>query len=62
MDYEELKVHYNNLSNLLHQIISETEDIPYENFRKNEALKERVFSQLQEIGEASREVMDMTNE
>lgn len=54
-------MHYNNITGLVHQILTETQGIAYEDFRKNEMLKERVFSQLQEIGQASREIMDQTN-
>jgi len=59
---EELQIHYNNLTNLIHEVLNETKGLDYEDFRKNENLKERIFSQLQEMGEVSREIMDMTNE
>lgn len=58
---EELRVHLNNITQLIHQILNETEGLGFEDFRKNEQLKERIFTQLQEIGEASREIMDTTN-
>jgi uncharacterized protein with HEPN domain len=54
-------MHYNNISGLVHQILTETQGIPYESFRKDEMLKERVFSQLQEIGQASREILEQTD-
>ncbi len=59
---EEIRIHHTNILHLIHQILDETKDINYEDFRKNELLKEMIFSQLQEIGEASREIMDITNE
>jgi len=62
MEKRELQAHYNNLTNLIHQILIETKGLEYEDFRKNELLKERIFAQLQELGEASREIMDVTNE
>ena len=62
MDNNVLQIHINNLSGLIHQILIETQGIAYEDFRKNEMLKERVFSQLQEIGQASREIIDQTNQ
>ncbi len=62
MRSEELRLHHTNILHIIHQILNETEDVAYEEFRKNEPLKERIFAQLQEIGQASREIMDLTNE
>ena len=59
---EEIRVHHTNMLHLIHQILNETKDKTYEEFRKNEPMKERIFSQMQEIGEASREIIDITNE
>lgn len=48
--------------NLLHQIISETRDKDFEEFKVDGELREMVFFKLKEIGEASREMVDITDE
>lgn len=52
----ELQQHITNISDLTRDIRTEMEGVTPEDFRKNEELKETVYSMLQEIGEASREI------
>ncbi len=59
---EELKFKLTNIADLIHNIIAETDDVPYNEFTKNEQLKERVFSQLQEIGQSANEISASLNE
>ena len=52
----ELQQHVNNISDLIRDVISETRGVGLDDFRKNEDIKETVYSHLQEIGEAAREI------
>ena len=57
----EIDRHRENILGLLHQVISESRATSWDDFSANEQQKERIFSQLQEIGEASRELSDITD-
>ncbi len=56
MNKIELQQHINNISDLTRDIRNETDGKTFEDFRKNEELKETVYSMLQEIGEAAHEI------
>jgi len=53
---EELKLKITNITDLINDILAETEKTDYNDFSHDEQLKERVFSQLQEIGQSSYEI------
>lgn len=58
---EEIDRHRESVLSLLHQVISESKATTWDEFQADEQQKERFFSQLQEIGEASRELSDITD-
>ncbi len=57
MNEEEIRHHQNNINNLINQLIIETNRLSLDEFMKNEQLKERVFAQMQELGQAAQEVL-----
>lgn len=62
IENENIQRHTEYTLSLVRQIIDETKTIAFDDFKKNESLKKRLFFQLQEIGEAAGEIVDITND
>jgi len=58
----EFQQHQNYILHIIHQLIIEASGISEEDFRKNEPLKERVTSQLQDIGQAAYEILQLNKD
>ena len=58
MNEQEIKYHQNNIKKIINQLIIETNRLSIDEFMKNEQLKERVFAQMQELGQAAYEVLN----
>jgi uncharacterized protein with HEPN domain len=56
MTKEELQQHINRISDLSRDCITRLQNVPFEQFRKDEELKEVVYLMLQEIGQTAHEV------
>ena len=58
---KELQRHQNFILHIINQLLIEVKSINFEDFQRNEQLKERVYTQLQEIGQASNEILTLPN-
>ncbi len=58
MQLQETIQHLNRIVDLIAQVNAQTDGMTYEDFRKNEPVKETVFEYLQEIGQAARELSE----
>ena len=58
MHLQETIQHLNRIVDLIAQVNAQTSGMSYEDFRRNEPVKETVFEYLQEIGQASRELSE----
>ncbi len=56
MQLQETIQHLNRIVDNIAQVNAQTDGMTYEDFRKNEPVKETVFEYLQEIGQAAREL------
>ncbi|WKK79251.2 HepT-like ribonuclease domain-containing protein [Marivirga arenosa] len=58
MQLQETVQHLNRIVDNIAQINAQTDGMTYEDFRKNETVKETVYEYLQEIGQAARELSE----
>lgn len=58
MQLQETIQHLNRIVDNIAQVNAQISGMTYEDFRLNEPVKETVFSYLQEIGQASRELLE----
>lgn len=58
MQLQETIQHLNRIVDNIAQINSQTDGMTYEDFRKNEPVKETVYTYLQEIGQIAKELSD----
>ena len=58
MQLQETIQHLNRIVDNIAQVNAQTDGMTYEDFRRNEPVKETVFEYLQEIGQAARELSD----
>ncbi|GAB3330261.1 hypothetical protein GCM10027429_07300 [Marivirga atlantica] len=56
MQLQETIQHLNRIVGNIAQVNAQTDGMSYEDFRKNEPVKETVYEYLQEIGQAAREL------
>lgn len=56
MQLQETIQHLNRIVDNIAQVNAQTDGMAYEDFRKNEPVKETVYEYLQEIGQAAREL------
>ncbi|WP_020528701.1 HepT-like ribonuclease domain-containing protein [Flexithrix dorotheae] len=55
----ELYQHQNFILQIIHQTLAETNGVSFEEFQQNEQMKEMLYSQIQEIGQAAQEVINL---
>jgi uncharacterized protein with HEPN domain len=58
MQLQETIQHLNRVVDNIAQVNAQTDGMTYEDFRKNEPVKETVYEYLQEIGQAARELSE----
>ncbi|MBT30636.1 MAG: hypothetical protein CMO01_13335 [Thalassobius sp.] len=55
----ELNQHNTFILHIINEILTEANSSSHEEFERNEQLKERIYSQLQEVGQASYEILNI---
>lgn len=61
MQNENIKLHLNRILDNITAVRKLTEQMEYRDFEQNEQVKETVYAQLQEVGQAAYEIESQTN-